>query len=104
MIRHVVLVRFAAGVGDEQIRSIFADLHRLKTTLAGITDISVGPNSSPEGLARGYGYAFTVDFVDAAARDRYLADPDHGKVGRALVAAAEGGVDGLLVIDFEPAP
>ena len=69
--------------------------------VAGIRAIDGGPNVSPEGLARGYSHAFTVDFDDAAARDRYLADADHGKVGAALVAAAEGGVDGLVVIDFD---
>ena len=32
---------------------------------------------------------------------RYHDDPEHKLLGARLVAAAEGGVDGLLVVDFE---
>ena len=101
MIRHIVLVRFRKDVPAGKIASIFAALHDLKRVVAGIRAIDAGPNVSPETLSRGYSHAFTVDFDDAAARDRYLADADHGMVGASLTAAAEGGVDGLVVIDFE---
>lgn len=103
MIRHVVLVRFRGDVPQAEIDRIFAALHGLGRSIKGIRAIDVGPNVSPEGLGRGHGYAFTVDFDDVAARDRYLADADHAKVGAALVAAAEGGIAGLTVVDFEMA-
>ena len=35
---------------------------------------------------------------------RYHDDPEHKLLGARLVAAAEGGVDGLLVVDFEVSP
>jgi hypothetical protein len=101
MIRHIVLVRFRSDVGDAEIAAVFKALHDLKRSIPGILGIAHGPNVSPEKLGRGTTHAFTVDFADAAARDRYLADADHGKVGAALVSAAEGGVDGLTVVDFE---
>ena len=100
MIRHIVLVHFSAETSQTRIDEIFASLHALKQVVPGIVSISVGRNVSPEGLARGYTHAFTVDFTDVVARDRYLADPDHGKVGAALVAAASGGIDGLVVLDY----
>ena len=100
MIRHIVLVRFSAETSQTRIDEIFASLHALKQVVPGIVSISVGRNVSPEGLACGYTHAFTVDFTDVVARDRYLADPDHGKVGAALVAAASGGIDGLIVLDY----
>ena len=100
MIRHIVLVRFSIDTSQARIDEIFGSLHALKQVVPGIVAISAGANASPEGLARGYTHGFTVDFSDIAARDRYLADPDHGKVGAALVGAATGGIDGLVVLDF----
>ena len=101
MIRHIVLVRFRKDAGSATVNATFEALKRLKAVVPGIRAIHVGANISPEGLGRGYSHAFTVDFDDEAARDRYLADEDHAKVGAALVAAAEGGIEGLAVVDFE---
>jgi hypothetical protein len=104
MIRHVVLVRFRRDGRPERIAMVLAAIHALKHTLPGILAVHSGANVSPEGLERGFTHAFTVDFEDEAARDRYLADADHAKAGAALVSEAEGGVEGLLVIDFEMGP
>jgi hypothetical protein len=101
LIRHIVLVQVRQAVDEAAIASIFAALMALKSSIPGIMAIHCGRNVSPEGLSKGYTHAFTVDFADAAARDRYLADADHGRVGAALVEAAEGGRDGLAVIDIE---
>ncbi len=99
-VRHVVLVRFAAGTDPGEIAAIMRELAALKDRVEGMLDFQAGPNVSPEGLGRGYGHAFTVDFADVAARDRYLADEAHARAGTRLVAAAEGGVEGLLVFDL----
>ncbi|MDE2445926.1 MAG: Dabb family protein, partial [Alphaproteobacteria bacterium] len=48
-----------------------------------------------------HSHGFTVDFVDAAARDTYLPHPAHQKLGAMIVAAAQGGVDGITVVDWE---
>jgi hypothetical protein len=42
-----------------------------------------------------------MDFPDATARDAYLADGKHKAAGARLVAALEGGDEGLLVFDIE---
>ncbi len=101
MIRHVVLVRFREGVGPGEIAAIFGDLARLRRHLPGMKGFSHGHNVSPEGLSRGFSHAFTVDFDDVAARDAYLALPEHEAAGARLVKAAEGGLGGLTVLDFE---
>ncbi|MER8801728.1 Dabb family protein [Mesorhizobium sp. M0998] len=60
-----------------------------------------GSNTSPEPFARGFTHGFTIDFRDAAARDAYLEHEAHQRAGAKLVAALEGGTDGLMVFDLE---
>lgn len=101
MIRHIVLARLRTDLPQAELEALLSVIRGMKTEIPGILQIEVGPDNSPEGLARGYGHAFTVDFVDAAARDAYLPHPHHAKVAQALVAATQGGVDGLLVLDLD---
>jgi hypothetical protein len=102
VIRHIVLVRFPADVGSETIDPLFRALDDLRAVVPGMLSFSAGANVSPEGLARGFTHAFVADFADAAARDAYLVHPAHQAAGARLVAAAQGGVDGLIVVDIEP--
>jgi hypothetical protein len=101
MIRHCVIVKFRADVTDAERESIFDALRALRGKIDGLLDMSFGPNVSPEGLDGGFTHGFTIDFRDAAARDDYLVDPDHQVAGGRLVAALEGGVEGLFVVDLE---
>ncbi len=101
MIRHIVLARFRSDVASSEIASVFADLRALCLHLPGMLAFHAGPNTSPEGRHRGYSHAFTVDFADADARTAYDADAAHKAAGARLVAACEGGLDGLLVIDID---
>lgn len=100
MIRHCVLVRFRADVPEAERQAIHRDLEALRDSIEGMGGVHFGPDVSPEGLGRGYGHGFTIDFRDAAARDAYLVHPDHARAGARLVAGLEGGVDGLLVFDL----
>ena len=100
MIRHIVLVRFRAGIIEETVAAIFADLAAIKAKLPGVIDIRAGRSESPEQIERGYMHGFMVDFTDWAALAAYQDHPDHRRVGAALVAAAEGGIDGILVFDL----
>ena len=101
MIRHTVLVKFPAAARPETIDGVFRALDDLRAALPGMLSFKAGVNVSPEGLARGFTHAFVADFVDAAARDAYLVHPAHQAAGARLVAAAEGGIDGLIVIDID---
>lgn len=98
MIRHIVLLKARAQVTEDHLNAIFADIHSLK--LPGILAIHSGRSESPERIERGYLYGFTVDFADWDALAAYQAHPDHKRVGAALVAAAQGGLDGILVFDL----
>jgi Stress responsive A/B Barrel Domain len=98
MIRHTVLLKLRSTANATHI---FAAINSLQSQIPGIVSITTGADSSPEGLQRGYTHGFTVDFRDAAARDAYLPHPAHQKVGAMIVAACEGGIDGVLVLDWE---
>jgi hypothetical protein len=98
MIRHIVLLKARPEVTEAHIASIFADLHSLN--LPGILAIHSGRSESPEQIERGYLHGFTVDFTDWEALAAYQSHPDHKRVGAALVAAAAGGIDGILVFDL----
>lgn len=101
MIRHCVFITFKPSVPDDERASILADIEALKPLIPGYLAIDIGPNVSPEGLGRGYNGGFIIDFADAAARDAYISHPDHAKAAGRIVAATEGGVEGVFVYDFE---
>ncbi len=100
MIRHIVLVRKRPEVTEAAMQAIFADLAAIRAVLPGVLAIHAGRSESPEKIERGYLHGFTVDFADWAALAAYQDHPDHRRVGAALVAAAEGGLDGILVFDL----
>ena len=102
MIRHCVFVRFEADVTRAQQDDLFRRVSGLGDRLPGLVATYAGRNISPEvGMDKGYSTGFVVDFADADARDAYLRDPEHRRIGEQLVASAVGGVDGVLVFDLE---
>ena len=102
MIRHCVFVRFRPEVTESERAALFSEISALKGRIEGFVTAHVAPNTSPEtGMDKGYSDGFIVDFIDRTARDTYLADPDHQKTGARLVAAAQGGIEGILVYDLE---
>jgi hypothetical protein len=101
MLRHCVFVKFQPSVGRATRDAIYADLARLDRKVPGMLGLNAGANVNPEGLGQGFDEGFLIDFEGAAARDAYLVHPDHQAIGARIVAAAEGGVNGLFVFDFE---
>ena len=101
MIRHCVFVRFRSDVATDEVDSIMAGIENLTEEIPGMSAVHVGDNVNPEGLDKGYSRGFMVDFADARARDVYLEAPAHKAIGSRLVAAAEGGADGIFVYDME---
>ncbi|CAG0999559.1 hypothetical protein RHIZO_02739 [Rhizobiaceae bacterium] len=100
MIRHIVLIRFRADATEEAILGLFAELHAIVGKVPGLLAIASGRSESPEKIERGYLHGFTVDFADWEALAAYQDHPDHRRVGAALVAHAQGGLDGILVFDL----
>ncbi|RUW59879.1 Dabb family protein [Mesorhizobium sp. M7A.F.Ca.US.008.03.1.1] len=101
MIRHCVFARFRNDVAATERTAIHADLEALRQVIDGMDAVKFSANVSPEPFARGFTHGFTIDFRDAAARDAYLAHEAHQRAGARLVAALEGGTDGLMVFDLE---
>ncbi|WP_299374083.1 Dabb family protein [uncultured Tateyamaria sp.] len=101
MIRHMVLTRFAPGTDAATIASIYAGLSALVDRLPGARGFVGGASHSPEQIERGYKHGFTIDFDSWDALQTYAEHPEHKVLGAQLVAHAEGGVDGLIVLDIE---
>jgi Stress responsive A/B Barrel Domain len=100
MIRHIVLIRFQPLVTEARIAELFDALHQIEGKVPGLLSITSGKSESPEKIERGYLHGFVVDFVDWAALQAYQDHPDHKRLGAGLVAAADGGIDGILVFDL----
>jgi hypothetical protein len=101
MIRHCVFGRFRGDVDGTERAAIHADLEALRRVVDGMGKVEFSADTSPEPFARGFTHGFTIDFRDVAARDAYLVHDDHSRAGARLVAALEGGTDGLMVFDLE---
>ncbi|RVC56613.1 Dabb family protein [Mesorhizobium sp.] len=101
MIRHCVFVQFRSDVSPAERAAIHADLEALRWAIEGMDKVHFSANVSPEPFARGFSHGFTIDFRDAAARDAYLVHEAHQRAGARLVAALEGGTDGLMVVDLD---
>ncbi|RUU14186.1 Dabb family protein [Mesorhizobium sp. M7A.T.Ca.TU.009.01.3.2] len=101
MIRHCVFAKFRNDVAAAERMAIHSDLGALRQVIDGMDAVKFSANVSPEPFARGFTHGFTIDFRDAAARDAYLVHEAHQRAGARLVAALEGGTDGLLVFDLE---
>ncbi len=99
-ITHIVLCRISPATTEAEITAIRDELAALQPLIPGMGPLTFGPDGSPEGLARGHTHAFVIPFADAAARDAYLEHPAHKRAGARLVAACEGGPDGLTVVDI----
>ena len=101
MIRHIVLIHHRPDLPASEVAEIEAMFRGLQERLEGFLAYHGGPDVNFEGLDRGYRYGHVLDVADQAARMRYHEDPEHKALGARLVAAAEGRIDGLLVVDLE---
>lgn len=100
MIRHIVLLRFQPDVTEARIAELFDELRQINGKFPGLLAISAGKSESPEQMERGYMHGFVVDFSDWNALQAYQDHPAHKALGAGLVAAALGGIDGILVFDL----
>lgn len=101
MIRHFVLVKFAAQTSAETKASLYRELEGLRKHIDGILHFHAGPNVSIEtDLVRGFNDAFWFDFADENVRAAYLADAGHQAVGAKIVQHTIGGAEGVIVVDM----
>jgi Stress responsive A/B Barrel Domain len=95
-IHHIVLVQFAAGKAH-RMADLTVALENLRKLVPGFLYLSGGPYSSPEGLNQGFTHGFLMTFANSAARDQYLAHPEHEKLKQAFLPDLAG----LVAFDFE---
>ena len=96
-VKHIALIQFKADTTPDQVDQIFNALLDLSESIPGVEDFISGPNNSPEGLNGGHTHAFVMTLTDAAARDAYLAHPEH----QAFVQSALPLIEKVTVVDFE---
>ena len=102
MIRHLVALKFKDGTAEAAKTALYDDLAALDQRIDGILDFQSRRNVSVEDpVVRGFRDLFWFDFSDEAVRDAYLVDPEHQAIGSRIIAAVEGGSDGVFVCDFE---
>ena len=99
MIRHIVLFKARSDLRDGALQKIFDGLAGLRHSIPDMIDFHGSENVSPEGLNQGFSHGFTIDFMNVAARDAYLADPEHKALGQQLTDVVDGGPSGLVVLD-----
>lgn len=100
MLKHCVFlkVRPDAEAGLPAAMTILA---RLKAKVPGMVTFAHGPNRDFEGLSLGYSHGFIISFTDRSAHMAYERHPDHVAAGAIPVAACNGGISGIMVLDLE---
>lgn len=101
MIRHIVLVKFKPETSENEIGSIFVELEHIRSEITGMGAVHSGRSESPEHIEHGFMHGFTVDFESWDGLSAYQNHPKHQATGAKIVAAAAGGIEGILVFDFE---
>ena len=102
MIRLLVALRYKPDTSDAIKSGLMGELEALNGHIDGIVDFQVRPNVSVEDeMVRGFRDLFWFDFRDKVVRDVYLAATVHQQIGARLVAALDGGPEGVLVLDFQ---
>ncbi len=100
MIRHIVLIKFRPDIPEGDIAALFQELATLTDSLSGAHGFTGGRSESPEQLEQGYLHGFVIDFDDWASLQVYADHPEHQALGARLVAMAQDGVNGLVVLDL----
>ncbi|RYG90269.1 Dabb family protein [Loktanella sp. IMCC34160] len=102
MIRHLVHLRFRPDVSEAEKQALYDRLAGLSGRIDGILDFQHRANVSVETpLVRGFLDMFWFDFRDVSVRDAYLVDEVHQAIGADIVAALQGGAEGVFVCDVE---
>ena len=96
-VKHIALLKFKEGTTQDYIDQALDQLLELSESIDGIEDYVSGTNNSPEGLNQGFTHGFVMTFRDAAARDAYLAHPDHENFKKGVLPSIES----VAIFDFE---
>lgn len=102
MIKHIVLVRFAKNISEEQITIIFNKIGALEAILPIMKSFDYGKYNGSAERNKGFDYAFYMEFNTETERDEYLVHPEHVKVGQELRSLLDKeGSDSFLAFDYD---
>ncbi len=101
MIKHCVFIQFRPEISQPERQALYQALAGLQAHLNGWLGFAAGANDTPEqGMDKGYDGGFIIDFADEAALNAYQQHPLHQQLSQQLVAAAQQGVQGIMVFDM----
>ena len=101
MLKHCVFLNFKDDVLNGEKEAIMEGLVSLVGVVDGMIDMSFGPNLDFEKKTPDFDYGFIISFRDRKAHLSYEAHETHVEMGSRLVAACDGGVDGIVVFDLD---
>ena len=96
MIRHIILIKFKATAKTNEINELKASFESMPSKVEGVYSVEWGLNDSPEGKNKDYTHVVLMNFVDAAGRDNYLQNPEHGELKKLFRPLLED----LIVFDY----
>jgi hypothetical protein len=94
MVKHVVFMKFKAGLGDTEIGDLERGLAALPPVIAEIQEYAFGRDVVRSD--RSYDFALVSAFADLDALKRYQVHPNHQEVVKTVVALC----DSILAVDF----
>ncbi|MEK9498522.1 Dabb family protein [Photorhabdus sp. P32] len=97
MIRHILLLKFAPEIKEQQLTTIRDTAISMSHQIKGISAIEWGGNVSSENKNKGFTHAITMTFDDQKAISNYLSHPAHDKLKDLLI----GSVADIIVFDYE---
>jgi hypothetical protein len=100
MIRHIVLLQIPSHVPDAEINAMIGQLEKAALAVPGMVAFCGGAKRPGSGLSQGFTHAVNIDFVNEDARDVYLSELDHDRVGIRLSEMTEGGLGGILIMNI----
>ncbi len=100
-IKHVVLLGFKPELSQIEIEGVMQAIGDLRKSIPEIMSFSWGENNSIENLHQGYKHGFIMEFKDQNDRKKYVEHPVHVKVAQEIVMPAIGGIDSVVVFDYE---
>lgn len=96
MIRHILLIQFKNTAQPAQLDSLRELFFALGEKIEGVSGVEWGENDSPEGKNKNYTHVVMMTFADEAARQRYLAHPEHDALVEVFVPLLED----IVVVDY----
>lgn len=101
MIRHISLIKFKNGLSEDETRELILGMGKLRETHPEMLSFTWGKNRSKLGDSKGYTHCFEMEFADEQALNAYLKTKEHEKASDAFIPYLEGGLDSVVVFDYE---